>query len=117
VVFFFRVQPVKPSTPRAPSSSYHRKSTAAEPSKHNRPVSQAAHNTTLRRPVNCGSRLRKLNEKYGPLASLKMGAGNMIVIGGDGSLVRQLLDKRAAIYSNRPLQLATEIALKGDFLL
>ncbi|KAJ1308478.1 hypothetical protein OPQ81_004182 [Rhizoctonia solani] len=41
----------------------------------------------------------------------------MIVIGGDGSLFRNLLDKRGAIYSNRPLQLATEIAGGGDALL
>ncbi|ELU37780.1 cytochrome P450, putative [Rhizoctonia solani AG-1 IA] len=55
-----------------------------------------------------------LNNKYGPLVSLKVGVGNMIVIGGDGSLVRHLLDKRGAIYSNRPLQMSTEIAGKGD---
>ncbi|KAF8709312.1 Cytochrome P450, partial [Rhizoctonia solani] len=46
-----------------------------------------------------------------------VGVGNMIVIGGDGSLVRHLLDKRGAIYSNRPLQMSTEIAGKGDGLL
>jgi hypothetical protein len=62
-------------------------------------------------------RLRGLNDKYGPLASLKVGAGTMIVVGGDGSLVSQLLDKRGAIYSNRPLQIATEIAAAGDYLL
>lgn len=41
----------------------------------------------------------------------------MIVIGGDGKLVRELLDKKGSIYSNRPLQMATEIAAKGDYLL
>ncbi|KAG8730535.1 hypothetical protein FRC11_006492 [Ceratobasidium sp. 423] len=41
----------------------------------------------------------------------------MVVIGGDGILVRQLLDKRGAIYSNRPLELVTEIAGRGDHLL
>ncbi|ELU45953.1 cytochrome P450 oxidoreductase, putative [Rhizoctonia solani AG-1 IA] len=54
--------------------------------------------------VDVYAQLRDLNEKYGPLASLKIGSSNMIVVGGDGSLVRQLLDKRGAIYSNRPLE-------------
>ena len=58
-----------------------------------------------------------MNQKYGQLASLKMGPGNMIVIGGDGRLIRELLDKRGSIYSNRPLQIATEIAAKGSYLL
>ncbi|CAE6458667.1 unnamed protein product [Rhizoctonia solani] len=61
--------------------------------------------------------LRDLNEKYGPLASLKIGSSNMVVVGGDGSLVRQLLDKKGAIYSNRPLELVSRIAGRGDHLL
>ncbi|CAE6475570.1 unnamed protein product [Rhizoctonia solani] len=67
--------------------------------------------------VDVYAQLRDLNEKYGPLASLKIGSSNMIVVGGDGSLVRQLLDKRGAIYSNRPLELVSQIAGRGDHLL
>ncbi|CAE6419189.1 unnamed protein product [Rhizoctonia solani] len=74
-------------------------------------------NVLQMKPVDIYAQFRELNDKYGPLASLKVGAGNMIVIGGDGSLVRHLLDKRGAIYSNRPLQMATEIAGGGDALL
>ncbi|KDN48109.1 hypothetical protein RSAG8_03125, partial [Rhizoctonia solani AG-8 WAC10335] len=74
-------------------------------------------NVLQMKPVNIYAQFRELNDKYGPLASLKVGAGNMIVIGGDGSLFRHLLDKRGAIYSNRPLQMATEIAGGGDALL
>ncbi|CCO31959.1 Steroid 17-alpha-hydroxylase/17,20 lyase [Rhizoctonia solani AG-1 IB] len=33
---------------------------------------------------------------------------------GDGTLVRELLDKRGAIYSNRPLELVNEISGNGD---
>ncbi|CAE6419330.1 unnamed protein product [Rhizoctonia solani] len=67
--------------------------------------------------VDVYAQLRDLNEKHGPLASLKIGSSNMVVIGGDGSLVRQLLDKRGAIYSNRPLELVSQIAGRGDHLL
>ncbi|CAE6429628.1 hypothetical protein ACGC1H_000900 [Rhizoctonia solani] len=74
-------------------------------------------NVLQMKPVDIYAQFRELNDKYGPLASLKVGAGNMIVIGGDGSLFRHLLDKRGAIYSNRPLQMATEIAGRGDALL
>ncbi|CAE6479831.1 unnamed protein product [Rhizoctonia solani] len=74
-------------------------------------------NVLQMKPVDIYAQFRELNDKYGPLASLKVGAGNMIVIGGDGSLFRHLLDKRGAMYSNRPLQMATEIAGRGDALL
>ncbi|CAE6429779.1 unnamed protein product [Rhizoctonia solani] len=69
------------------------------------------------KPVNVYAQLRDLNEKYGPLASLKIGSSNMVVVGGDGTLVRQLLDKRGAIYSNRPLELVSQMAGRGDHLL
>ncbi|CAE6436085.1 unnamed protein product [Rhizoctonia solani] len=69
------------------------------------------------KPVNVYAQFRSLNEKYGPLASLKIGSSNMIVIGGDGTLVRELLDKRGAIYSNRPQELVNDIAGRGDHLL
>ncbi|CAE6441605.1 unnamed protein product [Rhizoctonia solani] len=58
--------------------------------------------------------LQELNRKYGPLASLKLGSSNIIVIGGDGSLVRELLDKRGSIYSNRPIEPTQEITGGGD---
>ncbi|CAE6526708.1 unnamed protein product [Rhizoctonia solani] len=61
--------------------------------------------------------LRELNRKYGPLASLKLGSSNIVVIGGDGSLVRELLDKRGSIYSNRPLEPTQEITGGGDNVL
>ncbi|KAH7341797.1 cytochrome P450 [Rhizoctonia solani] len=61
--------------------------------------------------------LQELNHKYGPLASLKLGSSNIIVIGGDGSLVRELLDKRGSIYSNRPSEPAQEITGGGDNVL
>ncbi|CAE6425232.1 unnamed protein product [Rhizoctonia solani] len=61
--------------------------------------------------------LQELNQKYGPLASLKLGSSNIIVIGGDGSLVRELLDKRGLIYSNRPSDPAQEITGGGDNVL
>ncbi|KAF8325803.1 cytochrome P450 [Cantharellus anzutake] len=50
------------------------------------------------------SQLRAWHEKYGPLFTLRMGWNfPLFVIGGDGELVRELLDKRGAIYSQRPL--------------
>ncbi|KEP51678.1 putative cytochrome P450 family protein [Rhizoctonia solani 123E] len=61
--------------------------------------------------------LRELNLKYGPLASLKLGSSNIIVIGGDGSLVRELLDKRGSIYSNRPTEPTQEMTGGGDNVL
>ncbi|CAE6472769.1 unnamed protein product [Rhizoctonia solani] len=69
------------------------------------------------KPINIFEQFRNLSERYGPLASLKIGSNNIVVIGGDGTLVRELLDKRGAIYSNRPLELVNEIAGNGDHLL
>ncbi|KAG8691582.1 hypothetical protein FRC11_000623 [Ceratobasidium sp. 423] len=62
------------------------------------------------KPTNVYEQLRQLNLDYGPIASLKIGSGTLIVIGGDGSQVRELYDKRGTIYSGRPLQMVTEIA-------
>ncbi|KAH7343963.1 cytochrome P450 [Rhizoctonia solani] len=63
------------------------------------------------------ARLRQLSLDYGPIVSLKIGSGTLIVIGGDGSQIRELYDKRGTIYSGRPLQMVTEIAGAGDHFL
>ncbi|CAE6428795.1 unnamed protein product [Rhizoctonia solani] len=68
-------------------------------------------------PKDIFMQLCELNEKYGPIASLKIGSSNMIVIAGDGTVVRELFDKRGAIYSNRPLEISSEIAGGGDHAL
>ena len=41
----------------------------------------------------------------------------MLVLGGDGTAARELLDKRGAIYSNRPEHVFFEIACGGAQLL
>ncbi|CAE6425215.1 unnamed protein product [Rhizoctonia solani] len=69
------------------------------------------------KPNDIFMQLCELNKKYGPIASLKMGSSNMIVIAGDGSIIRELFDKRGTIYSNRPLEISTEIAGGGDHAL
>ncbi|QRV87486.1 cytochrome P450 family protein [Ceratobasidium sp. AG-Ba] len=67
--------------------------------------------------VNVAEGLRQLHIEYGPIVCLKIGTGHLITLAGDGTHIRQLLDKRGAIYSGRPLQIATEIAGKGDYYL
>ncbi|KAJ1307502.1 hypothetical protein OPQ81_001601 [Rhizoctonia solani] len=69
------------------------------------------------KPNNIFVQLCELNKQYGPIASLKLGSSNMIVIAGDGSIIRELFDKRGTIYSNRPLEISTEIAGGGDHAL
>ncbi|KAG8711462.1 hypothetical protein FRC08_015862 [Ceratobasidium sp. 394] len=69
------------------------------------------------KPTNIAEQLRQLHLKYGPIVSLKIGSGTLISVGGDGTHIRQLFDKRGSIYSGRPLQAATEIAGRGDYLL
>ncbi|KAB5594592.1 O-methylsterigmatocystin oxidoreductase [Ceratobasidium theobromae] len=69
------------------------------------------------KPTRVYEQLRQLNIKYGPIASLKIGSSTLVVIGGDGTHIRQLFDKRGSIYSNRPLQMATEVAGRGDYYL
>ncbi|QRV87494.1 cytochrome P450 family protein [Ceratobasidium sp. AG-Ba] len=66
--------------------------------------------------VDLSGQLRQLHTKYGPIICLKIGTGNLISIAGDGTHIRQLLDKRGSIYSGRPLNMATEIASQGDYL-
>ncbi|EUC67444.1 cytochrome P450 family protein [Rhizoctonia solani AG-3 Rhs1AP] len=69
------------------------------------------------KPTNIYEQLRQLSLDYGPIVSLKIGSGTLIVIGGDGSQVRELYDKRGIIYSGRPLQMVTEVAGSGDHFL
>ncbi|EUC64827.1 cytochrome P450 family protein [Rhizoctonia solani AG-3 Rhs1AP] len=69
------------------------------------------------KPKNIFMQLCDLNKKYGPIASLKIGSSNMIVIAGDGTVIRELFDKRGTIYSNRPLEISSEIAGGGDHAL
>ncbi|KAJ1308479.1 hypothetical protein OPQ81_004183 [Rhizoctonia solani] len=69
------------------------------------------------KPTNVYEQLRQLSVDYGPIMSLKIGSGTLIVIGGDGSQVHELYNKRGTIYSGRPLQMVTEIAGRGDHFL
>ncbi|CAE6410582.1 unnamed protein product [Rhizoctonia solani] len=64
--------------------------------------------------VDTFDQFRELNEKHGPLVTLKLGSRNAVLIGGDGILVRELLDKRGAIYSNRPVEIASKLIGRGD---
>ncbi|KAF8605480.1 cytochrome P450 [Ceratobasidium sp. AG-I] len=61
--------------------------------------------------------LHALHAKYGSIVSLKIGTGTLISIAGDGTHIRQLLDKRGSIYSARPFQVVHEIASSGDTVL
>ncbi|KAG9118360.1 hypothetical protein FRC07_007149 [Ceratobasidium sp. 392] len=93
-------------------------STSPEANQRRRAVS-AGRNVTVsfNLTLTISSRLRQMHLKYGPILSLKIGSGTLISVGGDGTHIRQLFDKRGSIYSGRPLQISTEIAGKGDYLL
>ncbi|KAG8683056.1 hypothetical protein FRC09_016327, partial [Ceratobasidium sp. 395] len=93
------------------------KSATSEANEHGRAVSIYKDITVFSNTFIPSPRLRQFHLKYGPIVSLKIGSGTLISIGGDGTQIRQLLDKRGAIYSGRPLQMSTEIAGKGDYLL
>ncbi|CEL59386.1 O-methylsterigmatocystin oxidoreductase OS=Aspergillus flavus (strain ATCC 200026 / FGSC A1120 / NRRL 3357 / JCM 12722 / SRRC 167) GN=ordA PE=2 SV=1 [Rhizoctonia solani AG-1 IB] len=67
--------------------------------------------------TNVYENFRQLSREYGPIVSLKVGSDTLILLGGDGSQVRELYDKRGNIYSGRPLQMVTEITGSGDDLL
>ncbi|RAK99000.1 cytochrome P450 [Aspergillus ibericus CBS 121593] len=56
-------------------------------------------------------------QTYGPIFSLKIGSSTTIVINSP-HLVKQLLDKQSAKYSNRPsIYIAQELILRGDHLM
>ena len=69
-------------------------------------------------PTNKGrSRFTKWAKEYGPLVSLKLGSSTTIVI-SDRSMVKALIDKKSAIYSDRPPSyIANDLITKGDSLL
>ncbi|CAE6478309.1 unnamed protein product [Rhizoctonia solani] len=64
--------------------------------------------------INVYEQFRLLSREYGPIVSLKIGSSTLILLGGDGSQVHELYNKRGKIYSGRPLQMVTEIAASGD---
>ncbi|KAF8605479.1 cytochrome P450 [Ceratobasidium sp. AG-I] len=61
--------------------------------------------------------LHALHVKYGSIVSLKIGSETLISIAGDGTHVKQLLDKRGSIYSARPIHVIQEISGSGDNVL
>ncbi|KAJ4360291.1 uncharacterized protein N0V89_000852 [Didymosphaeria variabile] len=64
-----------------------------------------------------GSRDKRLKEwadKYGSIYSLKIGAATLILL-NDKRTVHNLLDKRSAIYSDRPKDQQMITALKENF--
>ncbi|KAL1598728.1 hypothetical protein SLS60_007869 [Paraconiothyrium brasiliense] len=66
---------------------------------------------------NFGSRDKRFKEwadKYGSIYSLKIGAGTLILL-NDKRTVHHLLDKRSAIYSDRPKDQQMMTALKENF--
>ncbi|KAF8607703.1 cytochrome P450 [Ceratobasidium sp. AG-I] len=69
------------------------------------------------KPAHIYDQLYTLHAQFGPIVSLKIGSGTLISIAGNGSEVKQLLDKRGSVYSGRPLQQVTEIAAHGDYVL
>jgi cytochrome P450 len=58
-------------------------------------------------------RFKDWSEQYGPVFSLKIGKGTMIVLNSRRA-VHDLIDKRSAIYSSRPQDEQFRMALKGE---
>ncbi|KAF8605478.1 cytochrome P450 [Ceratobasidium sp. AG-I] len=69
------------------------------------------------KPLHLYAQLHALHVKYGSIVSLKIGSGTLISLAGDGTHVKQLLDKRGPIYSARPFQVIHEISGSGDNVL
>ncbi|KAF8607576.1 cytochrome P450 [Ceratobasidium sp. AG-I] len=61
--------------------------------------------------------LHALHVQYGPIISLKIGSGTLISVAGDGTHIKELLEKRGSRYSGRPVQMVTETAGGGDHFL
>lgn len=63
------------------------------------------------------SRFTKWAKEYGPIVSLKLGSATTIVI-NDRSMVKALIDKKSAIYSDRPPSYVShDLITRGDHLL
>ena len=60
------------------------------------------------------TRFKEWADEYGRIFSLKIGAGTLIVL-NDKRTVHDLLDKRSAIYSERPLDQQLITSLKENF--
>jgi cytochrome P450 len=65
------------------------------------------------RYLNLISRFKDWSLQYGPVFSLKIGKGTMVVL-NSRKAVYDLVDKRSAIYSARPHDEQYHIALKGE---
>lgn len=62
-------------------------------------------------------RFTKWAKEYGPIFSLRLGHRTAIII-NDCSIAKDLLDKKSAIYSNRPHSYVThDLITRGDHLL
>ena len=62
-------------------------------------------------------RFTKWAKEYGPIFSLRLGHTTAIII-NDCSIAKDLLDKKSAIYSNRPHSYVThDLITRGDHLL
>jgi hypothetical protein len=58
-------------------------------------------------------RLKEWGDKYGKVFSLKIGAGTIIVL-NDRRAVHDLVDKRSAIYSDRPLDHNADLCFDNE---
>lgn len=62
-----------------------------------------------------GLRFRTWAQEYGPIFSLKLGSANVVVL-CDREAVHSLLDKKSAIYSDRPESYVGQLLTKGDHI-
>jgi cytochrome P450 len=61
------------------------------------------------------SRLKEWSDTYGSVFSLKIGKGTFIVLNSRRA-VHDLVDKKSAIYLDRPLDYNIEVAMRGENL-
>lgn len=54
---------------------------------------------------------------YGDLVYTRLGAQSLLLVGGDGTLVHELFNKRGAIYSGRPNRQQDILLDQGDSVL
>lgn len=55
----------------------------------------------------------ELSERYGPVFSLKIGKGTMIIL-TNRRAVYELVDKRSALYAGKPLDEQIHASMKGE---